>query len=221
MRLDTLLARGQPRQIHPQTQFCRQFFIITFLLGWTVGFVPAPVQAIDCGDTLGPGGTINLTEDVGPCDGSVMPALTIIGPVTVEMNNFKVRCNREDAGDGILILGTNAEVYSGTVQNCTDGVIVSGGGNHLLSDIEARNNFWDGFSVQSANNIVRRSVADKNGGHGFWVIGDDNEIRSNNATRNWYGFWFEATDTTALGNIADDNDGGFMVVGGGPVRLDE
>lgn len=205
-------VRGPQRRSH----FQHVLLAVGLLFGLLEGFGPAPAGAIECGDVLGPGGTIEFTEDVGPCNGSMTdPALVIIGPVTVKMNHFKVSCNREDAGDGILILGNDAEVFKGTVENCVTGALVAGGGDHLLGNITARKNFEHGFVLMSANNTVRRSAADDNGSLGFQVLCNANQIKRNDSTRNGMdGFQFEGKGTIAINNLADDNErDGFHVVG--------
>ena len=47
---------------------------------------------IRCGDTIGPGERIKLTQDIGPCTGG--PALTVVGPAVLNLNGHTV------AGDG-------------------------------------------------------------------------------------------------------------------------
>ena len=74
------------------------------MLGW-----PSFAYAIACGDTLGPGGSEALDGSLA-CD--ISPALTIVGPFTLNLHGFTISCVADNAGVGVGIdlTGVRAQV---------------------------------------------------------------------------------------------------------------
>src|SRR5262249_9103730 len=94
------------------------------------GLVVSPAEALNCGDTLGPGGSFTLTADVGPC---TPPAgLFVAGPVTVNLNGHTVTCDTSGGGNiGIDIQGSGAVLKNGLVILCNTGVQIEGNTSHV------------------------------------------------------------------------------------------
>jgi len=111
-----------------------------------------------CGAVLGPGGSHVLDSNVGPCPGT---ALTLIGPVTLDMRGRTVSCG--GGSIGIDISGRGVQLRNGTVRDCAIGVFVFG--TLLLGDrnVLTRNDteFGEtGYDVQGLLNILSINHAD-------------------------------------------------------------
>lgn len=191
---------------------------------------------IRCGAVLGPGRFV-LDSDVGPCSGP-RPAITVHGPVTLDMNFFKVACVGP-AADGILVDRTKAKVMNGEVAGCGRGFIIAGTGHELTRNtahdnklagfvVEGQtNNFTDnrafanaaGFAIFGSNNRLIKNDANSNRGDsigaGFAVVGaSQTRLLENNAEKNLIGFFVSLSQRTVMrDNIADDNDDGFEIDG--------
>src|SRR6266511_4433224 len=96
---------------------------------------PAHAGSFVCGQVL-TGGAFVLDGDVGPCDDSTGPGLTVTGPATLDMAGFKVFCADTDLNGklptGILINGGRAIVTSGKVEGCAKGVPAAATGEHEI-----------------------------------------------------------------------------------------
>jgi parallel beta-helix repeat protein len=209
---------------------------LTPLLIW--GTHPAAAQ--DCGATIGPeepGVEVFLDGDIGPCDTD--PALTIEGPVTVNLNRFTISCVVPDpkGGEeevegfvGIEVVGVNAWVLNGVVEDCEDGVVVDGrpeGGQHILTNLTVRSTQNQvgnrGFRVRSDGNHLINNRAIRFSGIGFRVDGSDNRLVNNVARNNEdEGFRIEPDaqnntllDNRARNNGATDNEAGLRIRGDG------
>jgi hypothetical protein len=90
----------------------------------SLGAWSGPADAVSCGEVLGPEGVVVLSEDLA-CDTS--PALTVAGPVTFNLRGFTVACD-PPGGTGIEVIGSEARVRNGTVENCAVGLVVEGDG---------------------------------------------------------------------------------------------
>ena len=146
---------------------------------------PAAAQSdagVDCGSTLGPGGSYRLVSDVGPCK-NVGEALTLEGPVEVDLNEVTVSCaTKLEAGEsspyaGIDVEGKRVKLYNGTVQDCEDGVILDGDGHHELSELTITSTQTDvgdrGIRARSDHNLVQDNVVSGFAGEGFRIDGDN------------------------------------------------
>jgi hypothetical protein len=104
---------------------------------------------IQCGDTIGPGERVKLTQDIGPCTEG--PAITVVGPAVLNLNGHTVAGNGDI--DGIVLEGQKASVMNGTVIGCYNAVVVMGEGRHKIKRINAEDNIDQAFVVYSDNNI--------------------------------------------------------------------
>ena len=142
-----------------------------------------------CGDIITK--PTKLTADL-TCVGDAGPAaLTVMGRGgKLNLNGFTVDCNNDgDATDtdGILLTGRKARVHSGTVTDCTNGVVFDGTGDHQVSGVTAVSNGENGFFLtrDSDGNKVVDNTAESNSGSGLSVsVSDDNHFVANFADQN-------------------------------------
>jgi parallel beta-helix repeat protein len=179
-------------RVHPgSVRDPRRTFLLRLARGLAVGLgaltalgSPAPAHAIACGDTLGPRGSAVLDGDLA-C--AVSPALTIVGPFTLNLHGSTISCIEGNAGTGtgIEVTGIGARVRDGTVADCAKGVVVEGNGRHELKQLSVTspNVTGDdgiGFQVKSdRNRFVEDAVTDY-AGEGF-RLGDDGVPANRNA----------------------------------------
>ena len=165
---------------------------------------------VACGDIITR--PSNLTGNL-TCVGDAGPALTVMGPSgKLNLNGFTVDCNNDDDAtdtDGIVLTGRKALVHSGTVTDCTNGVVLSVPGKHHVANITSELNSGDGFHVPdggSNGNKLNANTAQHNGGDGFSVGGPGGP---------------PSTDNSFVANLSDDNDGNglsFNTTGGHKVN---
>jgi hypothetical protein len=86
--------------------------------------------AIECGDTLGPGGVYNLTADLNCENHQAGYSLRLVGPVTLNGNWYTMRL-----ASGLAIEGKKALVSKLTISDCwhAEFCIAAGGSTHDLS----------------------------------------------------------------------------------------
>jgi parallel beta-helix repeat protein len=185
--------------------------LMTLALGL---FGISEVEAVSCGDTLGPGGSFMLTADLGPCGTS--NALVVHGPTTVNLAGHTVSCN-SGGSNGIEIIGSGAVVKNGRVTGCINrGVDVQGSGGHQVRDVLADHNGF-AFVIGSGRNALFYNGAVSNDGDGFIVQfgSNSNALTGNTAVSNSdAGFDLRGNSNSLLGNTAAHNAGdGFLVVG--------
>ena len=147
---------------------------------------------LECGDTVGPGKRVILGNDLDCSDYRGGEAiLTVVGPVTFDMNNHTITGNSRLDGrftyyesDGIVVKGENARIRRGTVTACYNGVVLEGEGNHRLIKVHAVNNDEDGFVVESEKNrmVFTRSI--ENGDNGYEINGDHTMVVKSRAQDN-------------------------------------
>ena len=181
-----------------------------------------PGQAqLACGDTIPPGGHVILDGDIGECVGPE-PALTIEGPVNVNLRGFTISCAADIIG--IEVIGSNAKIKNGIVENCDDAIEISGDGRHKIFRMEVTSDpdaevGSRGFRVVSDKNYLVGNLARQFNGEGFRIQGSDNRIVFNVARRNAdHGFRVdEEEDHNILSNnISVGNGGeGFRLDGSG------
>lgn len=180
---------------------------------------PSPVLAVACGDVLGPGGFFVLDDDLEQC--VVAPALTVEGPVTVDLGGATISCALADdgglAGIGILVTGFRARLSNGTVENCNIGVAVEGEGRHQLRDLEVTSpgiagDEGVGVQVTSDRNRLIENLVEDFAGEGFrlgdaGLSADRNSVRRNEARENQsHGFRVRIGQWNLfVGNEADGN----------------
>jgi hypothetical protein len=125
-----------------------RFVLGVILVGAIVFFAGnvTPAHTIRCGDTLGPGGSFQLEQDLD-CPPNVT-ALTIKDGAVLDLNGHIVNCSA-DFGC-ITLSGFGAQLLNGAVRGGThDPILVAGTGGHTLRNITS-SKFADG-------NIIVRS----------------------------------------------------------------
>jgi len=139
----------------------------------------AAAQVFNCGDTIGPKAKVTLTADIETCTSATQPALTIIGPATVDMAGFRVRCDPNNPpAAGIQINGKGVKLRTGGVINCGTGagIFVAGEGKHKLEDFAVEDANNDGIRIVSDKNTLKRVSSNDNGGDGIELDGDGNKL---------------------------------------------
>jgi parallel beta-helix repeat protein len=185
--------------------------LMTLALGL---FGISEVEAVSCGDTLGPGGSFTLTADLGPC--GTFNALVVHGPTTVNLAGHTVSCN-SGGSNGIEIIGSGAVVKNGRVTGCQNrGVDVQGSGGHQVRDVLADHNGF-AFVIGSGRNALVNNGAVSNDGDGFIVQfgSNSNALTGNTAVNNFdSGFDLGGNSNSLSGNTAAHNAGnGFQLIG--------
>ena len=136
--------------------------VASAVLCLTVTGMAVPAEAgFTCGGTVGPGGTLVMTADIIGC--ATSPALTVVGPVTVDMNGHTVSCSSSSV-NGIEQDGTGAILKNGVVGKfCNIAVVVSGSGTHQVLNVLTRGN-TRGFQVRSDGNHLSNDSSEDTGG---------------------------------------------------------
>jgi len=179
--------------------------------------VSSESATISCGDTLGPGGVISIDNSIDGCStASGSPALTLIGPVEVDLRGNRVACDASAPPVGILIKGRGAKLLNGQVFDCKIGVKVSGKGRHEIAGINADSHRDTGFLVTSGrNNIHDCAGNDADVGDGFTVRGRRNELFDNSGVHNGEnGFDLRGNLNRLRSSVAVDNGSDGIEVGG-------
>lgn len=161
-----------------------------------------PVQIeVQCGDTIGPGGSWELSADIGPCRPGTGRALTILGPARVDLGGHRIQCVHRgeeyccnpgqtcappysECTRGLALMGSDVRVANGTIEGCYDGVAVGGDGHHEVRGVETHAlGEGNAFDVHSDRNLLEDNVAGTcDECLAFSVRGDRNRLRSNSAT---------------------------------------
>jgi parallel beta-helix repeat protein len=189
-----------------------RWFMAALVMSLGLAASPSPAAAISGGDHLGPGGTFTLTSYVGPCVED--PALTVES-ATLNLNGFTVSGNGSNTC--IQVEGTRSAIRgAGTVQACHRGVVIAGGGRHVVRDVISEFHTNNGFLLASHNsalvnsisrfnmfvgvgmgnvgtepsrfNLLSGNTASNNNAEGFQVIGESHLLVNNTASNNGYGF---------------------------------
>ena len=193
-------------------------FAVIINLSLGLSSIPLSAHALMCGETVGPKEKVVLDSDVGPCDAQNGGGITIIGPATLDMNDFVLSCinlgNPNDVPNGITIEGKGAKVRNGSVENCDKGVVVAGEGKHRLEKLTAKGSADTGFDIQSDGNTLKENNAEDNGDVGFDVTGNKNRLSQNMATHHDSGFSLSGVQNRLTSNTASINDVGFFVASG-------
>ena len=192
---------------------------------------PVETTPIECGATIGPGGYYRLDADLDckdyvPEADSEKAALTVVGPVTVDLRGHSIIGNSNMGGekdpgsneiDGILVLGERAKIRNGAVTECYNGVVVSGDGKHRVFKINAYYNEEAGFAVNSDLNRLTLNTASDNLDNGFYFIGSSNWFVKNGAEGNgdegFYGPEESGQNKIFLNSAIANEDDGIQVVG--------
>lgn len=116
------------------------------------GGSPVEAGAVECGATIAPGSTVELSEDLGPC--SAPFALRIEGPATLDLKGRTIACN--GTGIGVAVVGRRVKVRNGRIEECPTGVALVGR-DHQVSQLFIRNPvFGVDFAGAVANSRVDR-----------------------------------------------------------------
>lgn len=182
---------------------------------------------VQCGAIIGPKEKVTLQGDLEQCPPGT-PALTVVGPATLDLNGFSVICREAgvNTARGIVVVGKRAVVRNGTVQHCSIGVEVLGEGSHRIENVTAALSddgfgpLGEGFVIESDANRLTGNTAIANDGEGFRLIhADRNRLVRNHA------FFFNASSGFVVdvglrnvlqGNTARDNHIFGFFLGAGP-----
>jgi parallel beta-helix repeat protein len=141
---------------------------------------PAAAEAV-CDGYVGPGETLVLGADLGPCDGEYEVLLVESG--TLDLGGHTVSCADTNADGilpyGIVLVGKKAQLRNGTVTGCYHNVILDDKGRHTVENVTAENALFDGFQLWSTRNRVSGSFALGNGDDGFQIAAPKNKLSGN------------------------------------------
>lgn len=178
---------------------------------------PATAQAA-CEGYVGPGQTLVLTEDLGPCDGEYEALFVDSG--TVDLGGHTVSCADTDADGvlpyGIVLVGKKAQLRNGTVSGCYHNVVLEDRGKHTVENVTAQGALFDGFLLGSPRNRVTGSSALANGDDGFQISAPKNQLAGNVAAGNGEdGIDVVDTKSTKLtdNEVSDNGDDGLDIGG--------
>jgi parallel beta-helix repeat protein len=164
-----------------------------------------------CGKTLTGGGIFSLKQDLTcaceDAEADVPPALTLVGPVELNLNGKTLSCGGCEKSTGIVVQGERVRVENGTVSDCMRGIEVKEGNSHRLQKLTIAENLEEGVRAKEGNNhrfvalilarngleglrsegskgLISNNKAFGNGEPGFRIDGDSNRVRYNLATDN-------------------------------------
>jgi len=173
----------------------RLLLVITLVIG--MSFLPAsPTGAVDvCGTSVGPGGKVVLDMDQS-CNSD--PAITVVGPVSLDLNGFKVTCT-SSSQDGILVEGTGAKLLDGVVTACDVAVSLSGS-KHTVERVVAQASDGSGFVNYAPKSRFTNNTSVGNDGEGFSNRNAASKCRFSNNTASGNGLGGFVNGFTARGN---------------------
>lgn len=179
-----------------------------------------PDGGVACGDIL-EDGEFMMTKDLScSVDDVEDPALTVVGPATLDMKGHTLECVGDPPGDtGILVLGERAVVSNGTITSCADNGVhvcsgavcinqdfggVPGDGDHRISGLTITDSGDDGMDVDSNNNQIINNTVTGSPDKGILIDADTqgNQVILNYLTDNNIGI---ETDVGATNNILHAN----------------
>lgn len=158
---------------------------------------PATAQ-IACGDTLGPGGSFVLQGDLS-C--ATPRALTLVGPVKVDLGNHTITCTSGGLV-GIRLDGKGASLRNGSIEGCDNGVEVFGVGRHKVSQLAIRGGTNAGVYTNSPGNRISDVDVAFTIGTGFLVAFDKQQLDRCSATQVATGFDLQSGSGHRLRDIA-------------------
>jgi hypothetical protein len=195
---------------------------------FTLSPLPAEAAEFACGDVIGPAKeTVVVDNDMFDCAGA---ALTIVGPVTVDLGNSFIVCDPDQSAGGLVIEGHHAKVTGGHVDDCSAGVLLHGR-DHRISRVDLNDNFI-GVLVEQADRNRVEELDIENAELGIIVrAGTERNTFVDNRLRGigFIGVQVEGGERHRFdGNKIDDSDAaGFSVLGsrhalvGNTARSDE
>ncbi|WP_157954187.1 right-handed parallel beta-helix repeat-containing protein [Microbulbifer sp. A4B17] len=145
-------------------------------------FIPLSAVAVECGDTITSPTT--LTEDlICAVTEQDQVVLTVEGPSgLLDMGGYQLTCIDEDnlAEAAILLNGTGAQVFNGSVTGCRDGIVALGEGSHSIYSMTLTDMFGDLIYVETNNTVVRdNTLSITQSGDGAELRGDYNTVTRN------------------------------------------
>ncbi|WP_444898230.1 NosD domain-containing protein [Microbulbifer sp. SSSA005] len=154
---------------------------IAILLTAIIAVAPIATKAVDCGDT------VTLAEVLDQnLNCATNPAVTIVGPGSLDMNGFSVSCGGSGVGiriEGIAASVTGGALQDGVITNCGAGMVVLGE-FHSIFGVNITDNMNLGLVIPGDNNSLLHSVIMSNANVGVVVIGSNNTISSNEIGQN-------------------------------------
>jgi hypothetical protein len=172
----------------------------------------AEATHIACGAVLGPGGSFVLDSNFGPCPGV---ALTLVGPVTLDMRGREVSC--ADGAFGVIIEGRGAQLRNGVIDNCIRGVELTGY-QHRVTRVtvfpRSAGGTAEGFSVFGTGRhvLTGNTVFCWSPGRGVEIFSDTNTL-SLNYVECETGYLVRGNRNTFTRNDAETSRVGFEVGG--------
>ena len=182
----------------------------------------AEAITVSCGQTLGPStGTLYLENNVGPCDGA-SAAITLIGPVRLDLNGHTVSCQDTDGDalvpNGIALQGPRALVRNGTVNRCSVGVLVSGDHNRVAS-VSISDSRRNAILVEGNFNVLTRNFVNTAGAAAVDVSGDRNILHENVVRRGTVAYLVTGDYNNLRGNVGRSSGDGFVISGQRPTLV--
>jgi len=177
---------------------------------------PAAAQVV-CGGTVGPGGTFTMTSDILACTSD--PALRVVGQVVLDMAGHRLSCDSNAAFVvGISIEGKDATVRNGSVEFCTFGIGLFGGGRHTVRDVTVHRGLVGIVVATDRNRLLRNGVRQATA-DGYSISGSDSVLDGNAAVGSPVGFLIQGLRNSFVGNVASENDVGFEGSGSADTTL--
>ncbi|WNZ56238.1 right-handed parallel beta-helix repeat-containing protein [Microbulbifer sp. SSSA008] len=147
--------------------------------------IPLSAVAVECGDTITSPTT--LTEDL-ICEVTEPDqiVLTVDGPTGIfDMDGYQLTCidesNQADAA--ILLTGTGAQVFDGSITGCGRGIVAEGEGGHVIYSMNLTDMFGDLIYVETNNTVIRdNTLSTTQSGDGVELRGNSNIVLRNTLT---------------------------------------
>jgi parallel beta-helix repeat protein len=175
--------------------------------GGTLLLVLAPVGPaagqVACGDTITEDTVLDADLD---CSGAgTNPALTVMGPATLDLNGHVLTCSSGSFIGGVRLEGARARLVDGSVTGCRGdsgisfAVVLAGDGSHTLRDLTLTGNSF-GVDVRGTRNTGNRI--------------ERNSIEPSMNVRLSTGIQVSGLDTRVIGNHVDRAVRGIDLVSG-------
>jgi parallel beta helix pectate lyase-like protein len=150
----------------------------------TLAVTATSAFAVECGDTLGPGGTYELDKDLQCQLPSTIPrttpALVLLSGARLEMRHHSLTClnNPQETVIGIQLHGKGAALRGGSIENCGYAVELLDEGGHSVSNMSISGDFANLINIRSPRNMVRDNIL-SSGDWAFAVLADENILLRN------------------------------------------
>jgi hypothetical protein len=165
------------------------------VVGWLTA---SAAHAINCGDTLGPGGRFILPADLD-C-GTVSPALTVRDGAQLDLGGHTI------SGRNVVILleGQGGVLHNGIIESATGpgvGIQVAGEGGHTVRRVHVSGGAAGIVVTSDHNRLITNVVTGVFGpGPAFGIGGHQNLVTSNVATGGQAGFIISGDDNRLVEN---------------------